>query len=128
MADPLRTDPVAAELRARACEIAVDDFGAGYSSLSRLRDVPVQVLKIDKTFLRGGARATPRPPRSSTAIIELARALGMEAVAEGVENEAQRRFLVERGCPLAQGYLLGRPAPAEQIEQLLERVEASSAS
>ncbi|HWH95493.1 MAG TPA: EAL domain-containing protein [Baekduia sp.] len=121
MADPLRTDPVLTELVAAGIEVAVDDFGAGYSSLSRLRTMPVQVLKIDKTFLQ----AVPDDPQATaivTAIIELARALGMEAVAEGVENEEQRAFLVERGCPLAQGYLLGRPVPAGEIEPLLERV------
>ncbi|HEY6758906.1 MAG TPA: EAL domain-containing protein [Baekduia sp.] len=127
MADPLRTDPVLTELVAAGVEIAVDDFGAGYSSLSRLRTMPVQVLKIDRTFLQavpGDGQATA----IVTAIIELAAALGMEAVAEGVENEEQRAFLVDQGCPLAQGYLLGRPAPADEIEPLLERVESSSPS
>ena len=127
MADPLRTDPVLRELSASGIEIAVDDFGAGYSSLSRLRTMSVQVLKIDRTFLQGvpddtGATAIV------TAIIELARALGMEAVAEGVENEAQRAFLVERGCPLAQGFLLGRPAPASEIERLLPRAGSPAPS
>ena len=120
MADPLRTDPVLTELVAAGIEVAVDDFGAGYSSLSRLRTMPVQVLKIDKTFLQ----AVPHDAQATaivTAIIELARALGMQAVAEGVENEQQRAFLVQRGCPLAQGYLLGRPVPAEEIEPLLAR-------
>src|SRR4051812_21732177 len=127
MADPLRTDPVLTELVAAGIEVAVDDFGAGYSSLSRLRTMPVQVLKIDKTFLQ----AVPGDDQATaivTAIIELARALGMEAVAEGVENEEQRAFLVARGCPLAQGYLLGRPVPADQIEPLLARVQTGSAS
>jgi diguanylate cyclase (GGDEF)-like protein/PAS domain S-box-containing protein len=127
MADPLRTDPVLTELVASGVEIAVDDFGAGYSSLSRLRTMPVQVLKIDKTFLQ----AVPENPEATavvTAIIELARALGMQAVAEGVENEAQRAFLVERGCPLAQGFLLGMPVPAAEIEPLLARAGSTSTS
>jgi diguanylate cyclase (GGDEF)-like protein/PAS domain S-box-containing protein len=127
MADPLRTDPVLTELAGSGIEIAVDDFGAGYSSLSRLRTMPVQVLKIDKTFLE----AVPHDPEATaivTAIIELAAALGMEAVAEGVEREDQRRFLVESGCPLAQGYLLGRPVPAAEIEPLPTRAERTSAS
>jgi EAL domain-containing protein (putative c-di-GMP-specific phosphodiesterase class I) len=127
MADPLRTDPVLTELVAAGIEVAVDDFGAGYSSLSRLRTMPVQVLKIDRTFLQ----AVPHDAQATaivTAIIELARALGMEAVAEGVENEDQRAFLVDRGCPLAQGYLLGRPVPADEIEPLLERAGSPSRS
>lgn len=127
MADPLRTDPVLTELAAAGIEVAVDDFGAGYSSLSRLRTMPVQVLKIDRTFLQ----AVPHDAQATaivTAIIELARALGMEAVAEGVENEDQRAFLVQRGCPLAQGYLLGRPVPADEIEPLLERAGTAGRS
>jgi EAL domain-containing protein (putative c-di-GMP-specific phosphodiesterase class I) len=127
MADPLRTDPVLTQLVASGVEVAVDDFGAGYSSLSRLRTMPVQVLKIDRTFLQ----AVPENPEATavvTAIIELAAALGMEAVAEGVENEAQRAFLVQRGCPLAQGFLLGRPVPAQEIEPLLARAGSTSAS
>ena len=64
MADPLRTDPVLTELVAAGIEIAVDDFGAGYCSLSRLRTMPVQVLKIDKTFLQARPAATPRRRRS----------------------------------------------------------------
>jgi EAL domain-containing protein (putative c-di-GMP-specific phosphodiesterase class I) len=115
------------ELAAAGVEIAVDDFGAGYSSLSRLRSLPVQVLKIDRTFLRG----VPDDPEATaivTAIIELALALGMEAVAEGVENEAQRAFLVERGCSLAQGFLLGRPVPAREIERRLERAASEATS
>src|SRR3954451_449537 len=124
MPAPLHPAPVLSELVAAGVEIAVDDFGAGYSSLSRLRNMPVQVLKIDRTFLQ----AVPDDPEATaivTAIIELACALGMEAVAEGVENEQQRAFLVERGCPLAQGYLLGRPVPADEIEPLLDRVQSA---
>jgi len=127
MADPLRTDPVLRELSAAGVEIAVDDFGAGYSSLSRLRTMPVQVLKIDRTFLQG-VPGDPEATAIVTAIIELALALGMEAVAEGVENEEQRAFLVERGCPLAQGYLLGRPLPSAEVEHLLPRIGAPSGS
>jgi EAL domain-containing protein (putative c-di-GMP-specific phosphodiesterase class I) len=118
MADPLRTDPVLQELVAAGVEIAIDDFGAGYSSLSRLRTMPVQVLKIDRSFLRG-VPEDPEPTAIVTAVIELASALGMEAVAEGVEHERQRAFLVQRGCPLAQGFLLGEPVPAEALRPLL---------
>ncbi|QEC49625.1 EAL domain-containing protein [Baekduia soli] len=118
MADPMRTDPVLQELFAAGVEIAIDDFGAGYSSLSRLRTMPVQVLKIDRSFLRG-VPEDPEPTAIVTAVIELSSALGMEAVAEGVEHEHQRAFLVQRGCPLAQGFLLGEPVPAEALRPLL---------
>jgi EAL domain-containing protein (putative c-di-GMP-specific phosphodiesterase class I) len=127
MADPARTEPALDELHEAGAEIAIDDFGAGYSSLTRLRALPVQVLKIDRTFLRG----VPEDPEATaivTAMIELAGALGMEAVAEGVETEAQREFLIERGCPLAQGFLLGRPMPSHELEPLLPRAERRAAA
>jgi diguanylate cyclase (GGDEF)-like protein/PAS domain S-box-containing protein len=109
-----RTEPALHELRELGVTIAIDDFGAGHSSLSRLRTLPVDVLKIDQSFITdvpGGAAASSM----LTAILRLARALDMEAVAEGVESEAQRQFLVEQGCPLAQGFALGRPAPAAEL-------------
>lgn len=99
--------------------VAIDDFGADFSSLARLRDLPVDVLKIDRSFLKGV------PERADaaaivTAIARLAAALNMRAVAEGVETEDQLQFLIEQGCPLAQGFHLGRPAPADQITALLK--------
>jgi diguanylate cyclase (GGDEF)-like protein/PAS domain S-box-containing protein len=106
-----RIEPVLRELRTLGLSVAFDDFGAGYSSLHRLRGLPVDILKIDRSFLRdvghdAQARATVE------AIVRLAAALGMEAVAEGVETDVQRRFLVEAGCRLGQGFVFGRPRPA----------------
>lgn len=120
MADVTRTERVLRELAELGVGVAVDDFGLGYSSLARLRQLPVQALKIDRSFLVG-VPADAEAAAIVTAIIELAAALGMDAVAEGVETEAQRLFLIERGCPLAQGYLLGRPVPAAETEPLLRR-------
>ena len=100
--------------------LAIDDFGEGFSSLSRLREMPVEQLKIDRSFMRG----VPEDPSAAaviTAIIRLAEALGREVVAEGVETEAQRRFLIEQGCPLAQGFHLSRPLTAEHVTALLLR-------
>jgi diguanylate cyclase (GGDEF)-like protein/PAS domain S-box-containing protein len=119
------TEPVLRDLAAAGFKVAIDDFGAGYSSLSRLRDLPVQLLKIDRSFLRD----VPERPEATavvTAILELSVALGMETVAEGVETTTQRDFLIERGCTYAQGFLLGRPAPARDLEPLL-RAAARSA-
>jgi diguanylate cyclase (GGDEF)-like protein/PAS domain S-box-containing protein len=118
------TEPVLRDIAAAGFKLAIDDFGAGYSSLSRLRDLPVQMLKIDRSFLRD---VPDRPEATAvvTAILELAGALGMETVAEGVETPAQRAFLIERGCTYAQGFLLGRPAPARDLEPLLRRASAS---
>ena len=121
-----RTEPMLRQLVGAGARIAIDDFGAGYSSLTRLRELPVSVLKLDRTFLvdvpeRREATAVV------TAVIELAAALDMAAVAEGVETQAQRDFLVARGCPLAQGYLLGRPAPAAEVAALLAVTGARAA-
>jgi PAS domain S-box-containing protein len=116
--DPALAEGLVRELHALGLEIALDDFGTGYSSLSRLAELPVSTLKIDRAFLRG----VPERPEAAavvTAILQLARALGRTAVAEGVETEAQREFLARAGCPLAQGYLLGHPAPAEAVEALM---------
>jgi diguanylate cyclase (GGDEF)-like protein/PAS domain S-box-containing protein len=118
MRERARTEPMLRQLVEAGAQVAIDDFGSGYSSLTRLRELPVSVLKLDRTFLvdvpnRREATAVV------TAVIELAAALDMAAVAEGVETEAQRAFLVDRGCPLAQGFLLGRPAPAADLAALI---------
>jgi EAL domain-containing protein (putative c-di-GMP-specific phosphodiesterase class I)/GGDEF domain-containing protein len=120
MREPACVEPVLDRLRDLGVRIAIDDFGAGYSSLARLRDLDVDLLKIDRTFLSEAA-TDGRAGRLVGAALDLAEALGMTAVAEGVETEQQRRFLVERGCALAQGFHLGRPLPAEEATALLSR-------
>jgi EAL domain-containing protein (putative c-di-GMP-specific phosphodiesterase class I)/PAS domain-containing protein len=116
--DPALAEALVRELHALGLRIALDDFGTGYSSLSRLGELPVTTLKIDRAFLRD---VPDRPEASAvvTAILALAGALGRTAVAEGVETEAQRTFLADAGCPLAQGFLLGAPAPADAVEDLM---------
>ena len=107
-------------LHALGVGVAIDDFGEGFSSLSRLREMPVDQIKIDRSFMRD----VPRSPSASavvTAIIRLAQALGREVVAEGVETEEQRVFLAAQGCPMAQGYHLARPLPAAEATALLLR-------
>jgi EAL domain-containing protein (putative c-di-GMP-specific phosphodiesterase class I)/PAS domain-containing protein len=116
--DPAQAEALVRELHALGLRIALDDFGTGYSSLSRLGELPVSTLKIDRAFLRD----VPEKREAAavvTAILQLARALGRTAVAEGVETEAQRAFLEHAGCPLAQGFLLGTPAPPEAVEALM---------
>jgi diguanylate cyclase (GGDEF)-like protein/PAS domain S-box-containing protein len=103
--------PVLHELGLR---LAIDDFGAAYSSLSRLRDLPVDILKIDRSFLT----AVPEDQAAGQiveAILSLSRALGVIAVAEGIERDDQLDFLRERGCQVGQGFRLGRPMPADQL-------------
>jgi diguanylate cyclase (GGDEF)-like protein/PAS domain S-box-containing protein len=119
LSDERRQRSLLGELHEAGLRLAVDDFGIGHSSLARLRDLPVQTLKIDRSFL---ARV-PGDDGSAAivvAVLALARALGMDTVAEGVETPEQLAFLRAHGCPLVQGFLLGRPQPAEQITALLE--------
>ena len=101
-------------LRALGVRIAIDDFGTGFSGLSYLRHLPADIIKIDRSFvsdLPTGRSATTL----ITSIVELARTLGLDVVAEGVETEDQRRALRELDCAQAQGYLFARPEPADRI-------------
>jgi EAL domain-containing protein (putative c-di-GMP-specific phosphodiesterase class I) len=120
MQDPARVGPLLEELAASGLRIAIDDFGAGHSSLSRLIALPVHLLKIDRSFL---ARSPDDPAAAAVleAVITLARSLDMQAVAEGVETAEQLEQLVRLGCPLAQGFRLGRPAPAAEMAPFLTR-------
>ena len=106
-------------LRRLGVRIAIDDFGTGYSSLAYLRRFPLDILKVDKSFvdgIDGGAEDSALPH----AIIRLAQTLHLTAVAEGVERESQRRRLRELGCQHAQGYLFSEPVPARAVPDLLE--------
>ena len=100
-------------------EVAIDDFGTGYSSLSYLRQFQVQQLKVDMSFVQELDNGGDQAQAIVAAIIALAHALNMEVVAEGVETQRQLAILNELGCDQVQGYLLGRPVPAEQFAQLL---------
>ena len=101
------------ELRALGVRIAIDDFGTGYSSLSYLRRLPADIVKIDRSFVRdlgnGGQSTT-----LVASIIELARSLNLEVVAEGVETPVQQAVLQTLACSHAQGYLFGRPLPGRR--------------
>ncbi len=94
--------------KALGVSIALDDFGTGYASLWRLTEFQVDQLKVDRRFVRDiGERGAPSP--IARKVIGLAHGLGLEVVTEGVENEAQRRYLTEHRCDIMQGYLVGRP-------------------
>jgi diguanylate cyclase (GGDEF)-like protein/PAS domain S-box-containing protein len=105
-------------LREAGVQVFMDDFGTGYSGLSQIAHLPLDALKIDKAFVHGMSNSSEHMAIVS-AIINLARALGIRVVAEGVETEEQAARLKTLGCNEAQGYLFGRPQPAEDIIKLL---------
>jgi diguanylate cyclase (GGDEF)-like protein/PAS domain S-box-containing protein len=117
MADPARTHAILRELADSGMKLAIDDFGTGHSSLSRLNQMPVSLLKIDRSFITH----IPDDPQASalvSTIIQLARNLGIRPLAEGIESERQHRFLVEHECPLGQGFRFSQAVPAEELERM----------
>jgi EAL domain-containing protein (putative c-di-GMP-specific phosphodiesterase class I) len=102
------------QLRALGTRVSIDDFGTGYSSLAHLKELPIDGMKIDRAFVRDlpherGSAAIAR------AVIQMAQGLSLTVVAEGVENDAQRRFLVDLGCDVLQGELVSMPLPAPEL-------------
>jgi len=118
MDDPVLATSVLASLRARGTEVSIDDFGTGYSSLSMLRRLPVDELKIDKSFVQDLEQRDATLVRS---IIDLGHALGLRVVAEGVESSRVLETLADLGCDRAQGYLIGKPLPADRFLDLVEQ-------
>ncbi len=112
---------ILAALKANKVSLAIDDFGAGYSSLSYLHRFSFERLKIDKSFTRE-ITASPDARIVTGAIIGLGAALGMAVLAEGVETEAQLNILRKAGCEQVQGFLLGRPMPEADVRTLLDKV------
>jgi EAL domain-containing protein (putative c-di-GMP-specific phosphodiesterase class I) len=125
MADPERAQRVIVELRAWGLGLAIDDFGAGHSSLSRLASFMVDYLKIDRQFVRG-VDVDLEQAAVVRAIVTLADSLGVTPVAVGVETEGEAEYLRRLGVPLAQGYLFGRPMPAEDLTASLGARVASA--
>jgi EAL domain-containing protein (putative c-di-GMP-specific phosphodiesterase class I) len=118
--DPMVTGGLLGDLARLGVRLAIDDFGTGYSSLAYLRRFPVHTLKVDRSFVSGlGLDADSRAVVA--AIVELAHALGLEVVAEGVEEQVQLQALVDLGCDRAQGFLFAHPAPPEALAELLSR-------
>jgi|GEM_PF-1155202 diguanylate cyclase (GGDEF)-like protein/PAS domain S-box-containing protein len=107
-------------LRARGISLAIDDFGTGYSSLSYLQHFPLDVLKIDRSFLMSDNAQTTEGTLTR-AIIALGHGLGMQVVAEGVEEEEQLGALKQLGCDYAQGYVISKPIPADELTELLKQ-------
>jgi len=118
MTDAQHAIGVVQELRHMGARIAIDDFGTGYSSLSYLQRLPVDTLKIDRSFVRDMYR-DPASAAIIRAVIELARSMSLKVVAEGVETDATWDLLREWGCDMAQGYLIARPMPLAELRTWL---------
>jgi len=119
IADPGATAGVLAELRGLGVRIAIDDFGTGYSSLNSLRQLPADILKVDKSFVDPLTDPRSEGRAFVQMILRLARDLNLRAVAEGIEQEEQRAVLAELGCDSGQGYLMARPLSPEDAGRCL---------
>jgi EAL domain-containing protein (putative c-di-GMP-specific phosphodiesterase class I) len=127
MADPERANRTLQALHGMGVHVSIDDFGTGYSSLAYLKRFPAQTVKIDRSFVSGLPQ--DRDDAAITqAVIAMAHSLGLEVVAEGVETKAQLDFLLRLGCDQAQGYLISRPVPADQLQRMLAPVDSARAA
>jgi EAL domain-containing protein (putative c-di-GMP-specific phosphodiesterase class I) len=106
------------ELKGKGVDISIDDFGTGYSSLSYLKRFPLDILKIDRSFVRD-VPANEDDAAIVGAIIALARSMDIKVVAEGVETESQADFLDRSGCDFAQGHFFSPPVPPEDVRKLV---------
>lgn len=120
MADVERTIGILREIKALGVHLSIDDFGTGYSSLSYLKRFPIDVLKIDQSFVRD-ITINSDDAAIVTLIISLAHSLRLDVIAEGVENEEQLAFLWRNGCDQIQGYYFSRPVPGESAEKMLQQ-------
>lgn len=123
------TEALLHELAARGISLAIDDFGTGYSSFRYLQSLPVDTLKVDRSFLAHVGEPMPLLSDAGNgsivrAIVAMAKSLGVSVVAEGVETPDQFRFLREIGCERAQGFLLAHPAPAERVVRMIAAMTA----
>ncbi len=127
MADPARAQQTLERLQALGMHVSIDDFGTGYSSLAYLKRFTAQALKIDQSFVRGLPH-NHDDMAITRAVVAMAHSLKMAVVAEGVETAEQMAALQQLGCDMLQGYLLGRPMPAEQLALQLPKWPAAAAA
>jgi len=120
MLDAEHTLPLLDELRAMGVHLSIDDFGTGYSSLSALQQFPIGTLKIDQSFVRDAA-TDPDDATIVRTIIEMGRSLGLQVLAEGIETDEQRKFLIMSGCQFGQGRLFGEPVSADEFLEMVLR-------
>jgi EAL domain-containing protein (putative c-di-GMP-specific phosphodiesterase class I) len=119
MTDPDAAIAVLDQLRDIGVSIAVDDFGTGYSSLARLSGMPIDMVKIDRSFVLN-AEHSHKDVQVVKTVIALAEALGLDVVAEGVESASQARLLKDSGCDVCQGYFFAHPQSAEELTALIK--------
>ena len=122
MADPRRAMEILGRLKEVGVGLSVDDFGTGYSSLAYLKDLPVDAIKIDRSFVMG-MENEPRNAAIVRSTVDLGRNFGLEVVAEGVETQAAYDELARLGCDYAQGFLLARPLPAPELLARVQELE-----
>jgi diguanylate cyclase (GGDEF)-like protein len=121
------TDETFAKFKKLGVRLSLDDFGTGYSSLGYLKKAPFDKIKIDQSFVRGAASSANRNGAIIRAIVTLADALGMDSCAEGVETHDDLQLIRELGVSMVQGYIFGRPCPAEVARELANRVTVEAA-
>jgi EAL domain-containing protein (putative c-di-GMP-specific phosphodiesterase class I) len=123
--DPERAAEQFAALRIAGVEVAIDDFGSGFSSLGQLVNIPAGVLKIDRSLIAGTADRRSQSVAAIAAVVALAKACGMRALAEGVETVDQLALTATLGCTFAQGYYIARPMPADELRRWVQERAAT---
>ncbi len=127
LADSAATDDTFAKLKAIGVRLVLDDFGTGYSSLGYLKKAPFDKIKIDQSFIRGAAAVDSRNAALVRAIVAMAEGLGMETTAEGAETAEEVELIRELGCSQVQGFIFGRPMPAEDALEIASRSKSGAA-
>lgn len=125
MGDIQRVVSLLKRIRAQGVALSIDDFGTGYSSLAYLRRLPLDVLKIDRSFIQD-VPGSQKDREIVQAIIIMAHTLHLQVVTEGVETTEQHAFLAAHGCDFLQGYLLSRPVPLAELQPILERLDGQA--
>ena len=108
------------DIRNLGISVSIDDFGKGYSSLNRLKTFPIDLLKIDMDFVRGITSESQKDRAIIKSIIQIAKNLRIEVLAEGVETKEQYAYLKDNGCDIIQGYYFYKPMPASEVEKLMK--------
>jgi diguanylate cyclase len=128
MSQPTEVNKILMKLKDEGIQLSMDDFGTGYSSLAYLRDLPIDTVKIDKSFVQklDAQNTEPFSRALVETIVGLARHLDLEVVAEGVETAEQVEMLKQLGCNIGQGYYFSKPIPPSDLERFILKLRQSS--